>query len=277
MVKEMVNGIQRSTRTRVRLAYARRMRGRRLRFYRSFIGSGDLVFDIGANMGERSEIFLALDAVVVAVEPQAECIERLCNKWKDEPRFTLFEGACAEEQGTLELFVSDADTLSSMSVDWIDAVRQSGRFTDRRWDETRVVATTTLDALIAEHGTPVFLKIDVEGFEYRVLSGLTQPVNCASIEWSSESLPVTARCVEHLSRLGMEEFNLSFGDSVSWALPKWVDDREIISFLARPMEKLAWGDLYARRSEPAVIQAEAFERSVDLSGAGRTKRNIPHA
>lgn len=251
MVNETIRGMQRSTRARLRLAYARRMRGRRLRFYSRFIGSGDLVFDIGANMGERSEIFLALGAFVVAVEPQVECLKRLCNKWKDDPRFTLFEGACAEERGTRELFVSDADTLSSMSADWIDAVRRSGRFTDHRWDETRVVATTTLDALIAEHGIPVFLKIDVEGFEYGVLSGLSQPVDCASIEWSSESLQATARCVEYLSRLGMDEFNFSFGDSASWALPKWVDDRKIISFLAKPMEKLAWGDLYARRPAPA--------------------------
>jgi FkbM family methyltransferase len=226
----------------------------RVRFYASLIGPGDLVIDVGANMGERSDVFLALGAVVVAVEPQAECARQLRSRWKDEPRFSLFEGGCAESPGEGELFVSDAHTLSSMSQAWIEAARESGRFSNHRWDEARIVATTTLDALIAEHGTPAFVKIDVEGFEYGVLSGLTQPVACASIEWARESLSVTARCIDRLSGLGMSEFNVMLGESMSWGLPRWVDATEAVSFLSGAREELAWGDLYARMPVPRSPQ-----------------------
>ncbi len=252
MVGEVIRRVSRPTREFLRPVDARRRKRQRLRFYGSLISSGDLVFDIGANLGERSEVFLALGALVVAVEPQAECVERLCSRWKDELRFTLFAGACAEEEGERKLFVSDAHTLSSMSPEWIEAVRGSGRFRDYRWDETRVVTSTTLDALIAEHGTPVFVKIDVEGFEYGVLSGLTQPVGCASIEWASESLSMTTRCIDYLSGLGMSEFNISLGESMSWALPQWIDAGEVVAFLCNTKEKLAWGDVYARKPVDAV-------------------------
>jgi FkbM family methyltransferase len=205
--------------------------------------------DVGANMGERTELFLALGAAVVAVEPQAECAEHLRRRWKDESRFTLFEGGCAEKVGERELFISDTHTLSTMSPTWIENVQGSGRFGGHRWDEKRVVATTTLDELIVEHGAPTFVKIDVEGFEHEVLSGLTRPVSCASIEWAQESLRDTARCVERFSELGMSEFNVTLGETMSWELPTWVGAREIVSALSRARGELAWGDLYARRPE----------------------------
>jgi FkbM family methyltransferase len=217
-----------------------------MRFYGSFIASGDLVFDVGANIGERSDVFLALGASVVAVEPQAECTAQLRSRWQDEPRYTLFEGACAEAAGERELFVANANTLSSMSPEWIDTMRQNGVFSDYRWDEKRAVVTTTLDALVAEHGCPDFVKIDVEGFEYGVLAGLTQPVGCASIEWHGVSLTATKRCIERLSEVGMTQFNVSLGESMSWALPGWVDGGEAGAFLGG-LDKLAWGDVYARR------------------------------
>jgi FkbM family methyltransferase len=248
MTRELLSKAWRPIYARRLSAQARRMRRKRLQFYSSFIGSGDLVFDIGANIGERSDRFLALGAVVVAVEPQVECTELMRCQWKDEPRFTLFEDACAETAGERELFVSDASTLSSMSPEWIDAVRRNGVFSDYQWDETRVVATITLDMLVAEQGTPDFLKIDVEGFEYGVLSGLTQPVGCASIEWHGVSLSASERCIDRLSSIGMDEFNVSLGESMSWELPRWVPAVEVIAFLNGVTDKLAWGDCYARRS-----------------------------
>ncbi len=49
-------------------------------FYAQFAGLGDLVFDIGANVGTRSKVFARLGCHVVAVEPQPDCaaILRAC-------------------------------------------------------------------------------------------------------------------------------------------------------------------------------------------------------
>lgn len=58
----------------------------RLEFYSQFIHPGDLVFDVGANVGNRTKIFLRLGARVVAFEPQASCarvLQRALATWGD--------------------------------------------------------------------------------------------------------------------------------------------------------------------------------------------------
>ncbi|MBK9250272.1 MAG: hypothetical protein IPM69_19725 [Ignavibacteria bacterium] len=49
-------------------------------FYSHFINTGDVVFDIGANIGNRTQIFSELGAKVVAVEPQSKCVTALKKK-----------------------------------------------------------------------------------------------------------------------------------------------------------------------------------------------------
>ncbi|HEY1471426.1 MAG TPA: FkbM family methyltransferase [Candidatus Acidoferrum sp.] len=44
------------------------------RLYSEFVSAGDLVFDIGANIGDYAEMFARLGARVVAVEPNPELI-----------------------------------------------------------------------------------------------------------------------------------------------------------------------------------------------------------
>ena len=41
------------------------------------IQEGDLVFDIGANVGDMTALYLELGARVVSVEPQEECLKSL--------------------------------------------------------------------------------------------------------------------------------------------------------------------------------------------------------
>src|SRR5262245_55918355 len=57
-------------------------------FYSSFLAPGDLCFDVGANIGNRVKIFLAIGARVVAVEPQRECARVLESAFAGRPGFT---------------------------------------------------------------------------------------------------------------------------------------------------------------------------------------------
>ena len=60
-----------------------------LTFYSDFIGNNDIVFDVGANIGDRSKLFLLLDCIVYAFEPQKSCINDL-KRLQFFPSFSVF-------------------------------------------------------------------------------------------------------------------------------------------------------------------------------------------
>jgi FkbM family methyltransferase len=154
----------------------RRQRRRMQSFYTAFVRPGGLVFDIGANVGNRVEIFLDLGARVVAVEPQAHCVDVLRSRWPGQPRLKVIAKAVGPVVGRASMYVGEADTLTTLSSRWTEATRASGRFSAYHCEETQEVDVTTLDRMIDEFGVPAFCKIDVEGFEPEVLAGPTRPL-----------------------------------------------------------------------------------------------------
>lgn len=218
---------------------------RRFEFYRQFLSPGSLVIDVGANLGNRTKIFWKLGASVVAVEPQPVCAEFLRSVFAHKPRFTLVEAALGAEPGRAEMMISSALTISSLSPEWVKAVRDSGRFRDTEWDRTATVAVETLDGVIARCGPPAFIKIDVEGFEDQVLAGLSQRVSALSIEFTPEFEQGTRRCIEYLTRLGEVRFQFSRGESMQFSLDEWVDQTALLRFLA-DVPADTFGDIYAR-------------------------------
>jgi FkbM family methyltransferase len=216
-----------------------------LTFYSRFVGKGDLCFDVGANLGNRTDIFVELGATVVAIEPQDTCVKQLRAKYYDDDRVVILQTALADREGEAELMISTAHTISSLSKEWIDSVKRSGRFSAYRWDRTALVPVTTLDRLIEQHGEPSFCKIDVEGFEFQVLKGLSQPIRTISFEFIPEFLDAAIKSIRHLTSLGGVQFNYSVGESMRLTLPKWTAPDEMCQVLIDLPDKAVFGDVYA--------------------------------
>lgn len=221
-------------------------KGARRKFYSRFVTKGNLCFDVGANEGNRTDIFLSLGAKVICIEPQRICIERLQKKYKNQKRVIIIGKALGGKEGTGFLYLNQADTLSSMSKEWIDEVGRSGRFTGYLWEGEQKVAITTLDNLINTYGNPNFCKIDVEGFEYQVLLGLSKPINSLSFEFALENLRATISCIKYLNKVGDYVFNYSLGEKMSLALEEWESSDTIEKKLKRIGDKTLWGDIYAK-------------------------------
>ena len=233
--------------------YWKPLNRRRLkRFYSQFIHNGDLCFDIGAHLGNRSDSWLQLGAKVVAVEPQPACIDFLHKKFDGENRFTLVEKAVGRESGTATLHISNLTPTVTTLADagWREMINEDTAY-QVNWDETIAVEVITLDSLVEKYGLPAFCKIDVENFEFEVLSGLTFPVPALSVEFFRETPDMTLACIRRLKALGHYEFNWSFGETQKMYLTDWVNAEEVsIMLTGISPDQPASGDLYARLVDP---------------------------
>jgi FkbM family methyltransferase len=223
---------------------------RRLKFYKRFIKPNDLVFDVGANMGNRTKIFLKLNAKVVAFEPQTMCGDFLESAFKRSQNFTLIKKALGSNNGESEMFIANEHTISTLSKHWVTATKESGRFRQNTWNKRQLVKITTLDNMVKQFGIPSFIKIDVEGYEYEVLSGISIPIDYISIEFAAENIKNTYKCIEHMNSLSDVLFQIVKGEDTIFYLPEWISGEELKNRLSDIINQdgLAWGDIYIKNT-----------------------------
>ena len=221
-------------------------------FYRVLLGGfqqGDTVFDIGANTGQKADAFLQLGARVVAVEPDELNLTKLRNRFagsKGTPLPVSIVGAAISDHEGAETMLVDGpgSALNTLSRKWADTLKSDKeRFAHTidalEFKHEKSVKTTTLDRLIEEFGVPFFVKIDVEGYELKVLQGLHKPVPYISFEVNlPEFKQEGLQCIEVLKSLQETgEFNYSSDCWQGLAKDKWLQASEFSHVFAQCTER----------------------------------------
>jgi FkbM family methyltransferase len=218
------------------------------RLYARFVQPGDLVFDVGSHVGDRIAAFRRLGARVVACEPNPPLVKTLRLLFGRDQSVTIEPVAVGAAPGEIELAINiDNPTVSTVSRDFVKASEGAPGWQGQVWDKSLRVAVTTLDALIARHGIPAFIKIDVEGFEAEALAGLSQAVAALSFEFTTIQRDVAHACLQRCAALGYVRYNAALGESQTLVHPDWQDAGAIVHWLdGLPMEANS-GDVYATR------------------------------
>lgn len=205
--------------------------------YSQFVARGDLIFDIGANVGQHTKLFLDLGCEVVAVEPQRNCIAALKRSFGN--RIQLVQAAVTDRVGTATLMKHDTmHPMATLSVEWLSRLDSA-----HDWFRRETIQTTTFDNLISRFGTPKFAKIDVEGCEWQVFSGLSRSLDAVRFEFACEMLADARLCINKLQSLGDYEYNYSTSLSTTMQLQNWIPRQDFEQFLTGAK----WGDVWARR------------------------------
>lgn len=226
-------------------------------FYRRFLRPGQVAFDIGAHVGDRTAAFRRLGATVVAVEPQPDLVRLLRRLFGRDDGVSIVPTLVGSAIGSADLWVNRRNpTISTASQAFIAAADGAAGWDQERWDDRLACPVTTLDALAEAHGAPDFVKLDIEGFEAEALAGLSRPPPALSFEFTTIQRDVALACITRLRALGYRWFNACLGESMRFAHPRPVDAGAIADWLLALPHAANSGDVYASR-DPGQLVADA--------------------
>jgi FkbM family methyltransferase len=221
---------------------------RKINFFKSIISNSDLVFDVGAHVGDRTDTWVKLNAQVVAIDPQPVFFKYLKNKYKNIGNVHVENIALSDHSGSLLMYISDNNpTVSSISdVEWRNKMTIAAK--KQVYNRSIEVEVDTLDYLIDKYGIPRFIKIDVEGHELEVLKGLSHKVDYLSFEFLTFDIEGLKLCLDRLEELGYSLYNWSFVEEFKFIHSEWCDSETILESIKNYKKGVFSGDIYVKRT-----------------------------
>lgn len=166
----------------------------------------ELVFDIGMNNGDDAAYYLHEGYRVVGVEANPALAGRCRQRFSEQieqGRLTVVNAGILEQSGTFTFYQSQEND------GWSSFDSSAKRDHPGEWLEISVPCITTA-RLIAEHGKPFFMKVDIEGADIQTLNSLT-PTQAP--KYVSLELNYRDPFLEKLVTLGYDAFKFVNGDT----------------------------------------------------------------
>lgn len=137
-----------------------------------FADSSRFIMDLGMNNGDDTAYYLAKGFDVVALEANPALVEAARTRFAKEiaaKRLSIVEAAVWSKAGTVPFYVNEVNNhRSSVNLNWASHDGTPAHAVE--------VTAVTLGDLFDRFGTPLYLKVDVQGVDEMVLKQLRSQI-----------------------------------------------------------------------------------------------------
>lgn len=127
----------------------------------------NLIFDVGMHDGNDTRYYLDLGYRVVAIEANPVLVKKCQERFADDiaaGKLIIENVGIHIQPGVLTFYVNESNS------EWSSFVETLGKRGDKF--HTIQIECVTLATLVQKHGTPFFLKVDVEGVDHLVVKDI---------------------------------------------------------------------------------------------------------
>ena len=135
---------------------------------------GDVVIDLGANVGEVSEYFLGRGAKVYAYEPNSHAFEILKKRTGHRPGITLIPAAVSNFTGQSKLYLHQSHAEGEVNFSQGSTLRAEKSNVGEDYLSVDVIH---INDLLKAHDHIRILKIDIEGGEYEIMDEILKNIS----------------------------------------------------------------------------------------------------
>lgn len=173
-----------------------------------------IAYDIGAYKGNYTDFLLSRGVGKIhSFEPNENLFFNLQNKYNNNNKVIVYNCLVGDKNEKKEFYRAKYHhTISTASKDFLTKSRFANNKDENNvpyeWEDPIIMDCYKLDTLIKNTGHPDLIKIDAEGFEVEILSGLTRVEKplIITFEIHEEFLDKFKTCVNYLHDIGFSKF-----------------------------------------------------------------------
>lgn len=154
----------------------------------------NLVIDVGANVGQFGEFMrqsVGYDGRIISFEPNPDCFMALKEKAHSDDKWGVFNYALGKERASLELNIHKASVLSSfleLSENFSDTFGKHISAENKVTVNVEVLGSVLPTIIPDVDKKNIFLKMDTQGYDLEVFSGVGDILNYIELLQSEVSL-----------------------------------------------------------------------------------------
>ena len=206
-------------------------------FYQTFLIKNKLIFDLGANCGDKSHIFLKFTDKIILYEPEEDLFETLKFRFRKNNKVVLNNLLISDLVGDV-VFYSVADHEAYSSI--INNYKDNFDHLKKSLITKKIKKSSTLNFEINKHGIPYYIKIDCEGAENLILKNLKYNIEVLSFE---ANLPLfldqTIQIINYLKNNFNRCYNIRKEGEFNFLFKNHLNPEEIVehlTYLKQPIE-----------------------------------------